>query len=90
MHGSSVYVRGCSNTGDVTGVGTRTCGTGGISGSTFTNSAITSYEKLDGTIVKTTVSGTITGKKDFVNAIVGKNTKNTTAEADSTATVVEL
>ncbi len=90
MHGSSVYVRGCSNTGDVTGVGTGSCGTGGISGSTFTNSVITSYEKSDGTIVKTTVSGTITGKKGFVNAIVGKNTKNTTAEADSTATVVEL
>ena len=90
MHGSNVYVRGCSNTGNITGVGKTTYGVGGISGSTYTSSIITSYTKEDGTVVKCSVSGTITGSKGCVGAIVGKNTKNTKVEADVTAEVVEL
>lgn len=90
MHGSNVYVRGCSNTGNITGVGKTTYGVGGISGSTYTSSIITSYIKEDGTVVKCSVSGTITGSKGCVGAIVGKNTKNTKVEADVTAEVVEL
>ncbi len=90
MHGSYVYVRGCKNTGDITGVGSGNYGIGGISGSAYTNSKILSYENSDGTTTITEVSGTITGKSGCVGEVVGKNTRNAEVVATSTATVANV
>ena len=90
MHGSYVFVRGCKNSGDITGVGSGNYGIGGISGSTYTNSEILSFVADDGTTVATEVSGTITGKSGCTGEIVGKNTKNSEVVATSTATVVNI
>ncbi len=86
MQGSYVQVFGCENSGNITGVGTSTAGVGGISGSTYTSSTIGAYTDDNGVETPSKVSGVIKGTNK-VGAIVGYNSKSTSAVAESTASV---